>query len=80
MNTKETLLEVEGMGCISCIGNVNAALAHLDGVTKVEVRLRDGKVLVQHDPITASVESLIRTLGEAGYDSAPSPAPSPASV
>ena len=69
MNNKDTLLEVQGMSCPSCIRHVNAALAELDGVTKVDVRLREGKVLIQHDPTAAPVESLIEALGEAGYES-----------
>jgi copper chaperone len=69
MNNKDTLLEVQGMSCPSCIRHVNAALAELDGVTKVEVRLRDGTVLIQHDPTAAPVKSLIEALSEAGYES-----------
>jgi copper chaperone len=74
MNSKDTLLDVQGMSCPSCISHVNAALTDLDGVTKVEVRLRNGKVLIEHDPMVAPVESLIEALGEAGYESKPSAA------
>jgi len=69
MNNKETLLDVMGMSCPSCIRHVNAALADIEGVAKVEVRLRDGKVLVQHDPAVANVNTLIEALREAGYES-----------
>ena len=69
MNNKETLLDVMGMSCPSCIRHVNAALADIEGVAKVEVRLRDGKVLVRHDPAVANVNTLIEALREAGYDS-----------
>jgi copper chaperone len=72
MNNKETLLDVMGMSCPSCIRHVNAALADIEGVAKVEVRLRDGKVLVQHDPAVANVNTLIEALREAGYESTPS--------
>jgi copper chaperone len=69
MNNKETLLDVEGMSCPSCIRHVNAALADIEGVVKVEVRLREGKVLVWHDTAAANVNILIEALREAGYDS-----------
>lgn len=72
MSYKETLLDVMGMSCPSCIRHVNAALAEVDGVAKVEVRLRDGKVLIQHDPEVVNVSTLIEALREAGYDSTPS--------
>jgi copper chaperone len=68
MNNEETVLDVQGMTCPSCIRHVNAALADLDGVAKVEVSLRDGKVIVLHDPEAASVTSLIQALADVGYD------------
>ena len=69
MSYKETLFDVEGMTCPSCVRHVNAALGDLEGVAKVEVRLREGKVLVQYDPESVSVDSMIEALREAGYDS-----------
>lgn len=66
-----TILDVEGMTCMSCIRHVNDALCDLDGVAKVEVKLRDGTVIVQHDPAQAPVSSLIDALREAGYESQP---------
>jgi copper chaperone len=74
MNNKEVVLDVMGMSCPSCIRHVNAALSDLDGVAKVEVRLRDGKVVVQYDPELVEVSALTQALGEAGYESTPSAA------
>ena len=73
MTQKETLLKVDGMSCGSCVHHVDVALKDVDGVSKVDVRLRQGEVLVQHDADTA-VESLVKALADAGYDSAPAPA------
>jgi copper chaperone len=70
MTQKETLLKVDGMSCGSCVHHVDVALKDVDGVSKVDVRLRQGQVLVQHDADTA-VESLVKALAEAGYESAP---------
>ena len=65
---KQTQLSVQGMTCPSCIRHVNAALSELEGVTKVEVRLREGHVLVQHDPAIAPTSELVAALREAGYE------------
>lgn len=65
----ETLLDVVGMSCPSCVSHINHALRDVEGVSKVEVRLREGKVLVQHDASAAPVGSLIEALREAGYES-----------
>ena len=71
MNNEKIVLDVVGMTCPSCVRHVTAALAEVEGVTKVEVRLREGKVLVQYDPEVAQVNTLQEALREAGYESAP---------
>jgi copper chaperone len=67
---RETTLEVEGMTCHSCVRHVNDALAELDGVQKVNVRLREGRVTVRHAP-PASIDGMVEALREAGYESSP---------
>jgi len=70
MNTQhETVLDVTGMSCSSCVRHVSDALRSLDGVTAVEVQLRAGKVLVRHDPAKAAVTALVTALDRAGYGS-----------
>lgn len=64
--TKHTILAVEGMTCGSCVRHVDAALRRLDGIAAVEVRLKDGRVHVDHDE-RASDPAMIEALGEAGY-------------
>jgi copper chaperone len=66
-NENDTTLEVEGMSCPSCIRHVTAALSDIDGVDKVDVKLRDGLVIVKHDKAQAPIAELIGALGEAGY-------------
>ena len=67
MTETETLLNVRGMSCASCVRHVDVALRDLDGVSKVDVRLSEGKVLVRHAPGT-SVSSMVEALAEAGYE------------
>lgn len=64
-----TILEVQGMTCPSCIRHISAALGELDGVDAVDVKLRDGIVVVNHDAVRASLPQLIAALDEAGYPS-----------
>ena len=68
-NKKETILSVEGMTCSSCIRHVESALRVLEGIENVEVKLKDGKVRVEHDPSRSTIDEMIRALGEAGYGS-----------
>ncbi len=69
MSYKETLFDVKGMSCPSCVRHVSAALGDLEGVAKVEVRLAAGKVLVQYDPARVTPDAVIRALREAGHNS-----------
>ena len=68
-NEQDTILEVQGMTCPSCIRHVSSALKELDGVGAVDVKLRDGLVLVKHDATQAPIDRLIAALDEAGYAS-----------
>lgn len=65
--TQKTTLDVEGMTCHSCVRHVQGALRELDGVRSVEVQLREGKVLVEHEG--AETVALIEALRDAGYES-----------
>jgi len=66
--TMETMLAVDGMSCPSCIRHVNAALKPLDGVSQVDVKLKEGRVAVVHTSAVATAQ-LIEALREAGYES-----------
>jgi copper chaperone len=61
-------LTVNGMTCGSCVAHINRALRDLDGVKKVEVLLREGRVIVEHE---TTVDALAETIREAGYDVSP---------
>ena len=68
---QETVLEVEGMSCPSCIRHVTAALKDSAGVGSVDVKLREGLVVVRHDATQAPIATLIDALEGAGYGSKP---------
>lgn len=76
MNTQETILNVDGMTCMSCVRHVEGALRTIDGIGAVEVKLRDGKVRVRHDEAKAPIARMIEALDEAGYESSLSAIPS----
>ncbi len=65
---KETTLEVRGMTCGNCVRHVEEVLKGLEGVGGVRVVLGEGKAFVQHDPDAATVERMVATLDDAGYE------------
>lgn len=70
---RETVLNVAGMTCMSCVRHVDRALRDIPGVSAVEVRLSEGEVLVKHDAEQASIEAMSDALREEGYEATPAP-------
>ncbi|MFO0590893.1 MAG: heavy-metal-associated domain-containing protein [Polyangiaceae bacterium] len=65
--TRTTRLRVRGMSCGSCVHHVRTALGDLEGVRRVDVRLREGEVTVEHDPDRPLVTEMIEAVEEIGY-------------
>lgn len=68
---KESMLQVDGMSCASCVRHIDHALCEIAGVEHVDVKLREGTVLVRHDASSAPIETLVDVLRDAGYTSRP---------
>jgi len=64
---KETMLQVDGMSCPSCIRHIDSALCEFAGGENVGVKLREGTVLVRHNASSAPIEALVEALRDAGY-------------
>ena len=67
MNQGSMNFQVQGMSCGSCVRHVTTALKELEGVTEVEVKLREGRVVVWHDATRPSPQQVTRALAEVGY-------------
>lgn len=63
----DSVFNVKGMTCGSCVRHINQALSVIDGVEHVDVRLRDGRVLVRHAP-NLPTDKLVVALDDAGYE------------
>ncbi|MDQ0286478.1 Cu+-exporting ATPase [Desulfofundulus luciae] len=64
---KQTSIPVEGMTCAACVARVERALKNTPGVTDAVVNLVTGKASVEYDPEKVSVEQLVNTIRELGY-------------
>jgi copper chaperone CopZ len=58
-------LVIEGMSCEHCVGRVEKALAAVDGVTGVAVRLDPASATV--DGRDMSLEALVEAVDRVGY-------------
>lgn len=68
---QKTVLNVQGMTCHSCVRHVESALRDLDGVRGVEVRLQEGKAIVEREGQEPSAAAMVEALLGAGYAAAP---------
>ncbi len=67
LNVQTTRLEVDGMWCPSCGYIVRKALEKTPGVVDAEVSTRAGTAVVTYDPSACTVEQLLASLAEYGY-------------
>ena len=64
--TKETVLQIEGMTCASCVGRVEKALLKVPGVSTASVNLATERATVQALP-SVRVAALVAAVETAGY-------------
>ena len=65
---KKTLLRSQELTCPSCVAKIESALKVLNGVTDAKVYFNTGKIEVQHDPLVAKDEDLVKAVKSVGYE------------
>lgn len=66
---EELTLEIEGMSCGHCVGQVTKALSQLDGVQVKTVKV--GEARVAYDQREIAMADIARAVNEAGYEAHP---------
>jgi mercuric ion binding protein len=66
--TETTSISAPTMVCGSCEGIIKKAVYKVDGVKDVEVDLKAKTVTIEYVPLQTNVETIERTISEAGYD------------
>ncbi|WP_442854544.1 copper chaperone CopZ [Bacillus sp. SJS] len=65
-----TTLTVKGMSCGHCVKAVEDSVGKLGGVSSVKVYLNEGKAEVTYTPEKVSLEEIIETIDDQGYEAA----------
>lgn len=65
---QQTELAVEGMICRLCILRIKRTLSEVEGVSGVQVKLAEGKVIVLHEGRRADKDAMVEALQYAGYE------------
>ncbi len=73
--TAERTLQIEGMHCASCVGQVENALARVSGVLDASVNLASGQALVRHALGQADLGALRTDVERAGFSVVETAAP-----
>ena len=66
----KTVLRSSELSCPSCVAKIEKGLRALDGVSQARVHFTTGRIEVEHDADRASIEVLIKTIRDAGYNAA----------
>lgn len=61
-------LQISGMRCAGCVGEVGQAIAAVDGVTDVDVSLDEGRAIVQTLQAEPTPEPMVAAVREAGFE------------
>lgn len=62
---EELTLEIDGMSCGHCVGQVTKALTQLDGLRVKTVKVGEAVVVYDRQEITTA--DIVRAVNEAGY-------------
>lgn len=65
----ETTLQIDGMSCGHCVGQVRKALARVEGLQRCEVTV--GEARVTYDPDVTELGDIVEAVKGAGYDVRP---------
>ncbi|XP_066879091.1 copper-transporting ATPase 1 isoform X4 [Kogia breviceps] len=66
--TQETVINIDGMTCNSCVQSVEGVISKKAGVKSIRVSLASGKGTVEYDPLLTSPETLREAIEDMGFD------------
>ena len=66
--SRTTRLEIQGLSCATCVGNVEEALLDLDGVSEASANFAADEGSVTYDPAVVSLSDIYTAIENAGYE------------
>lgn len=66
--TQETVINIDGMTCNSCVQSVEDVISKKAGVKSIRVSLANGNGTVEYDPLLTSPETLREAIEDMGFD------------
>jgi copper chaperone len=60
-------LHVTGMSCMGCVNSVKKLVGAFPGVTRVDIDLASGQVVIDYDPASVLPQQLRQAIEDGGY-------------
>lgn len=64
----QSIIKVSGMSCQGCVSSITGALQKINGVESVQVQLKEGRAVVDHDDAKVSADNIAAKIEELGFD------------
>lgn len=77
---KETMIDIEGMVCMSCVKNIEGTVSEKPGILQIRVSLEDKNGWVRYNPSVTNPEEIARMIDDMGFDSKVSKTAVPSAV
>uniref|UniRef100_A0A452V181 Copper-transporting ATPase 1 n=1 Tax=Ursus maritimus TaxID=29073 RepID=A0A452V181_URSMA len=68
--TQETVINIYGMTCNSCVQSIEGVISKKAGVKSIRVSLANGNGTVEYDPLLTTPETLREAIEDMGFDAA----------
>lgn len=68
LSTKQTVVQIGGMGCSGCANTIQEALERKEGVASATVDLENATASVTYHPDSVSADDFKKVIEEAGYE------------
>ncbi|XP_006082890.1 copper-transporting ATPase 1 [Myotis lucifugus] len=66
--TQETVINIDGMTCNSCVQSIEGVISKKAGVKSIRVSLANANGTVEYDPLLTSPETLRKAIEDMGFD------------
>ncbi|XP_004648160.1 copper-transporting ATPase 1 [Octodon degus] len=68
--TQETVINIDGMTCNSCVQSIEGVISKKKGVKSIQVSLENSNGTIEYDPLLTSPETLKEAIEDMGFDAA----------
>lgn len=65
---EEKIIRVKNIHCESCAKRIEKKLSKINGIYKIKVNIKNGKVYISFDPAKTSLDEIIKEIEKMGYE------------